>query len=189
MFGGKSEELIRLLRRAVIAKKTIQVFKPSIDNRYAEHKVVSHSKSELPAANVPMDNPDFILHSNNEWFYRHHPVTLTMEWCWDADVVGIDETQFFGPRIINVVDELVDMGRQVIVAGLDLDYRAEPFGPMPILMAKADQITRLTAICTVCGRPAIRTQRLTESSECVEIGGPDKYAARCRLHFTPGPQG
>jgi len=178
MFSGKSEELIRQLRRAVIAKKAIHVFKPSSDTRSGTDRTVSHSRLEVPATSV--DDPTYILKSNSA-----HGTGIT-DWVWDADVVGIDEAQFFDHRIVEVVDTLVSWGKQVIVAGLDLDYRAEPFGSMPVIMAKADHVTRLTAVCTICGQPAIRTQRLSDSKAEVEIGGADKYAARCRRHFDPG---
>lgn len=188
MFGGKSEELIRQLKRAVIAKKSIMVFKPVIDNRYSHEMVVSHSRQEIPACPWNQDQPLGILNSNSGWLNKHHPTVMT-DWSWNADVIGIDEAQFFGPEIVTVADELVALGKRVIVAGLNLDFRGEPFGSMPILMAKADHITHLTAICTVCGQPANRTQRLDVSSdESVVIGGEDKYAARCRQHFTPGPK-
>lgn len=191
MFSGKSEELIRQLKRAVIAKKSIMVFKPVIDNRYSHEMVVSHSRQEIPACPWNQNDPLGILYNNSEWHQaqKDYNPFVTVEWSWNADVIGIDEAQFFGSDIITVVDTLVDMGKRVIVAGLDLDFRGEPFGSMPILMAKADHITHLTAICTVCGQPAIRTQRLDASSdESVVIGGDDKYAARCRQHFTPGPK-
>lgn len=178
MFAGKTEELIRQLRRAVIAKKAIHVFKPVVDTRNGLDRTVSHSRLEIPATAV--DDPTYILKSNS----AHG--TGTTDWVWDADVIGIDEAQFFDPRIVEVVDTLVSWGKQVIVAGLDLDYRAEPFGSMPVLIAKADHVTHLTAVCTICGQPAIRTQRLSDSRAEVEIGGADKYAARCRRHFDPG---
>lgn len=183
MFAGKSEEMIRQLRRAVIAKRTVHVFKPLIDNRSGTDRVRSHSKIEIPATAVE-HAIDILLTNITHLRDNLKGVSESYNgWVWEADVVGIDEAQFFGPSIIQVVDTLVDMGKRVIVAGLDLDYRGEPFGSMPILMAKADHVTRLSAVCTVCGHPAIRTQRLDSSDEHVLIGGTDKYAARCRAHF------
>lgn len=185
MFSGKSEELIRQLRRAVIAKKTVHVFKPSVDDRDGTDRVMSHSRVELPATAIDQDHPGTILGSNTVW-NNMVGSKVQPDWVWDADVVGIDEAQFFNPSIVDVVESLITLGKRVIVAGLDLDFRAEPFGSMPVLMAKADHVTRLTAVCTVCGHPAIRTQRLDASEESVVIGGADKYAARCRQHFNPG---
>ena len=190
MFAGKSEELIRLLRRAVIAKKTVHVFKPSIDTRDGTDRVMSHSRIEIPATPIDQDHPETILHTNTEWNRTLNPTCPADPiegWVWDADVVGIDEAQFFAPGIVNVVDMLVKMGKRVIIAGLGLDYRGEPMGSMPLLTVKADHIIHLTAVCTICGQPAIRTQRLVPSEAYVEIGGADKYAARCRLHFNPDP--
>jgi thymidine kinase len=175
MFSGKTDELIRRLRRAVIARKKVQVFKPSIDIRYSTEKVTSHAGADYDA--VPVLNSWEILDKLDA----------------DTAVVGIDEAQFFDEGIIDVTRRLADNNLRVIVAGLDTDFRGEPFGPMPILMAKAERVDKLQAICMVCGEPASRTQRLVNGSPAryddpvVIVGASELYEARCRLHHeVPG---
>ncbi len=172
MFSGKTEELIRRLRRAQIAKQKIQVFKPLIDKRYSKDRVTSHSSLFLDAENI--SNPEEIL-------------TLLDD---NTRVVGIDEAQFFPASIVEVCQRLANRGLRVIVAGLDLDYRGEPFGSMPILMAVAEFVTKMSAICMVCGNPASRTQRLhlensENSSKQIIVGASELYEARCRRCFEP----
>ena len=163
MFSGKTEELIRRLRRAEFAKLHVIIFKPKIDNRYSESEIVSHSSQALPS--IIIENSDEILSQIK-----------------DADIIGIDEAQFFDDGIVNVVLELAKMGKRVIVAGLDMDFRGEPFGPMPTLLAIAEYVTKPKAICVVCGSPATMTQRISDSKERVDVGATDKYEARCRKH-------
>jgi thymidine kinase len=169
MFSGKSEELIRRLRRAQIAKQRVQIFKPRLDNRFSEDHIVSHSdmkmKSELVTA---------------------APQILTQLGA-ETQVVGIDEAQFFDLDLVAVCNQMADLGRRVIVAGLDQDYRARPFDPMPQLLAVAEYITKTLAICVRCGAPANRTQRLHSSAERVMIGGNGSYEARCRACFELPP--
>lgn len=175
MFCGKTEELIRRLRRAIIAKNHVQVFKPIIDNRYVVERVHSHAGLEIDAQPI----------SNINEIYEH----LTQE----TTVIGIDEAQFFSDDIIRIVDDLSEQGHRVVVAGLDMDFRGEPFGPMPILMAKAEKVDKLAAICMVCGEPATRTQRLIDGKPVnyhdpiVIVGASEMYEARCRKHHVvPG---
>ena len=170
MFSGKTDELIRRLRRATIARQKVQVFKPAIDNRYKVEKVTSHAGTDYDA--LPIQNASEIL--------KH----LTD----DTTVVGIDEAQFFDNEIIRVAQCLADRGIRVIVAGLDTDFRGEPFGPMPVLMAIAERVDKLQAICMVCGEPATRTQRLVNGTPAhynepiVIVGASEMYEARCRTH-------
>ncbi|MBI2976572.1 MAG: thymidine kinase [Chloroflexi bacterium] len=170
MFSGKTDELIRRLRRADIAKQSIQVFKPIIDNRYAVEKVTSHAGSEFDA--TPVESAKYII-------------ALVQP---DTTVVAIDEAQFFDWHIAEVTQQLADRGVRVIVAGLDMDFRAEPFGPMPLLLAEAEKVDKLQAICVVCGLPASRTQRLIDGRPAnyhdpvVQVGGSEAYEARCREH-------
>ncbi|OQY37366.1 MAG: thymidine kinase [Chloroflexota bacterium] len=170
MFCGKTEELIRRLRRAVIAKQKIQVFKPVFDTRYGIEKVTSHAGREFEA--TPIGSASEIRE-------------LLLD---GVTVVAIDEAQFFDEVITAVVDELVEFGIRVIVAGLDMDFRGEPFGQMPNLMAKADKVNKLHAICMVCGEDASRTQRLVNGSPAnyddpiVIVGASELYEARCRKH-------
>lgn len=166
MFSGKTEELIRRIRRAEIAKQKVAIFKPKLDNRYSSDHIVSHSDSKLLSTSVERSNEILSLVS-------------------DAQVVGIDEGQFFDMEILNVVDLLANQGKRVIVAGLDQDYRGKPFEPMPQLLAIAEYITKTLAICVVCGNPADRTQRTTLASERVLVGAKDSYEARCRRCFEP----
>ena len=170
MFCGKSEELIRRLRRASIAKQKTQVFKPAFDDRYAVEKVTSHSGSEFDA--VPIN----------------HASEIPRKLLADTTVVAIDEAQFFDAELVTITQELVDRGIRVIVAGLDTNFRGEPFGPMPELMAKAEIVDKLHAICMVCGGPASRTQRLIDGEPAkyddpvVIVGASELYEARCRKH-------
>jgi thymidine kinase len=167
MFSGKSEELIRLLRRASIARQRVQVFKPALDNRYTANDVVSHSKWRLPCE---------VVERAEEILARLEPRT---------EVVGIDEGQFFDDELPRVCGHLANLGKHVIVAGLDMDYRGVPFGPMPELLAVAEQVHKIHAICTSCGAPASYTQRLTEAKEQVVVGSADAYEARCRRCHEP----
>ncbi|WP_236777935.1 thymidine kinase [Anoxybacter fermentans] len=178
MYCGKSEELIRRVRRAKIAKQKIQVFKPIIDDRYHKTNVVSHNGDQVEA--IPIDHPDEILK-------RLNPKT---------DVIAIDEIQFFDQQIIGVCEELADRGLRVIVAGLDRDFRGKPFGPMPQLMALAEYVDKLHAICVKCGNPASRTQRLIDGKPAqyddpvILVGAQEVYEARCRkCHEVPGKGG
>jgi thymidine kinase len=161
MFSGKTEELIRRLRRAQIAKQNVMIFKPAIDTRYSSDHIVSHNTQSLSSTVVR--NPKDILELSKS-----------------AQVVGIDEAQFFTPEIVQVCEELANQGKRVIVAGLDQDYKAQPFEPIPQLLAIAEYITKTLAICMVCGNPADRTQRLTAQQERVVVGAKDVYEARCR---------
>lgn len=167
MFSGKSEELIRRLRRAAIARLRLQVFKPSLDGRYSEDEVVSHSQWRAPSE---------VVSTSREILDRLDPRT---------EVVGIDEVQFFDDELPTVCRHLADLGKRVIIAGLDLDYRGQPFGPMPTLLAQAEQVSKIAAICARCGAPASYTQRLTTSRERVVVGAGDVYEARCRRCHEP----
>ncbi|MBL8191855.1 MAG: thymidine kinase [Acidobacteria bacterium] len=167
MFSGKSEELIRRLRRAQIARLKVQSFKPAIDLRYSEEHIVSHSEMKLASQLVTSTRE--ILES----------VTS------DTEVVGIDEGQFFDADLVNVANQLAAEGKRVIIAGLDMDYLGRPFEPMPLLLAIAEDITKTRAICMQCGSPATYTQRLIASRERVVVGASDAYEARCRACFDP----
>lgn len=168
MFSGKTEELIRRVRRAVIAKQQVQVFKPVIDDRYHMQRVTSHNGSDFEAE--PVAEPTDIL-------TRLAP---------DTTVVAIDEVQFFAPGIVAICEELAEQGKRVICAGLDLDFRGVPFGPMPELLARAEDVHKLHAICVVCGDEASRTQRLINGRPAaiddpiVMVGAAEVYEARCR---------
>jgi thymidine kinase len=167
MFSGKTEELIRRLRRAKIAKQNVKIFKPKIDNRYSNSDIVSHSEQSLPS--ILIDDINELLNFSE-----------------DAEVIGIDEAQFFSSDIVGICNKLANEGKRVIIAGLDQDYRGIPFEPMPQLLAIAEYITKTLAICVVCGNPADKTQRKTESSERVVVGASDIYEARCRkCHYIP----
>ena len=166
MFSGKSEELIRRLRRAVIAKQKVAIFKPRIDNRYSSDHIVSHSEQRISSTVV--DSPQEILENSLE-----------------SHVVGIDEAQFFDSTLIDVCQRLANMGKRVIVAGLDMDYRGEPFEPIPQLLAMAEYITKTQAICVRCGNPASFTQRTSQDADRVIVGATDIYEARCRNCFEP----
>ena len=167
MFSGKTEELIRRLRRAKIAKQTVVIFKPNIDTRYSTNSIVSHSEQSLPSILIK-------------------DVKEILDLVEDAQVIGIDEAQFFSNDLIDVCNQLADDGKRVIVAGLDMDYRGVPFEPMPQILSVAEYITKSLAICVECGNPADRTQRKTTSSERVIVGAADVYEARCRkCHYIP----
>src|SRR6266487_3478212 len=167
MFSGKSEELIRRLRRARIARQKVQVFKPDIDSRFSEKHIVSHSEMRHESAAV-----------------RNAAELMTLVEP-DTEVVGIDEGQFFDNELVAVVNELARRGVRVIVAGLDQDYTGKPWEPMPQLLAIAEYITKTHAICMKCGQPANYTQRTFESEERVAVGGAGMYEARCRSCFVP----
>jgi len=162
MFSGKSEELIRRLRRAEIAKLKVAIFKPLIDDRYATGHIVSHSAQRLPS--IAVSSTQEIL-----------------EKAQDAQVIGIDEAQFFDLELVDVCQTLADKGKRVIIAGLDQDYRGKPFEPIPQLLAVAEYIAKTLAICVQCGNPAGRTQRLSKDSARVVVGAADIYEARCRF--------
>ena len=168
MFSGKTEELIRRVRRAMYARQTVVVFKPGIDDRYSDDSVGSHNGQLMRSIQVARasDIPKLV---------------------GDARVVAIDEAQFLGNDLIEVVENLANEGRRVIVAGLDQDYQGKPFEPIPHLLAVAEYITKNLAICTVCGNPADRSQRLVEGGGRVVVGATDAYEARCRLHWSPEP--
>jgi len=170
MFSGKTDELIRRLVRAKIAKQKVQVFKPAIDVRYAVEKVTSHAGADFDA--LPVERA----------------VDIRPKLESDTTVVGIDEAQFFDSEIVDAVQELAGRGLRVLIAGLDMDFRGEPFGPMPLLMSQAERVDKLHAICMVCGEEASRTQRLVNGKPAryndpvVIVGASELYEARCRLH-------
>jgi len=169
MFSGKTEELIRRLNRAKIARQKIQIFKPALDQRYHVENIVSH----------------------NDNYIRSTPVSTSaeiLELAEDCEVVGIDEVQFFDENIVSIVDGLANSGKRVIVAGLDMDYLGKPFGCMPQLMAIAEFVTKVHAICMVCGEVASHSYRLSESNERVLLGETDLYEARCRRCFNLGEE-
>ena len=168
MFSGKTEELIRRLVRARIAKRRVVVFKPAVDTRYAVGDVVAHS--DVRIACVPVEKASEILAAVG-----------------DAEVVGIDEAQFFDRDLVEVCNRLADEGRRVVVAGLDQDFRGEPFEPIPHLLAVAEYITKNLAVCMVCGAPADRSQRLVRRDARVVLGAQDAYEARCRTHWSKDP--
>lgn len=167
MFSGKSEELIRRLRRARIARQKVQVFKPELDSRFSDNHIVSHSEMRHESANS---------RSAAEIMTKIDP---------DTEVVGIDEGQFFDNDLVQVANELARRGVRVIIAGLDQDYTGKPWEPMPQLLAIAEYITKTHAICMKCGQPANYSQRTFESEERVAVGASDKYEARCRRCFVP----
>ncbi len=167
MFSGKSEELIRRLRRARIARLKVQVFKPEIDVRYSANHIVSHSE---------MRHESGVVKSAREVLAKVEPAT---------EVVGIDEAQFFDNDLVEVANELARRGLRVIIAGLDQDYTGQPFEPMPQLLAIAEYITKTHAICVRCGQPANYSQRIFESEELVAVGAGNMYEARCRRCFVP----
>ncbi len=167
MFSGKSEELIRRLRRAQIARQKVQIFKPQFDTRDSENHIVSHSEMRIPSEQVS---------SSKDLLDRVRP---------DTEIVGIDEGQFFDQELPAVCNQLANMGKRVIVAGLDQDYLGKPFEPMPQLLAIAEYITKTLAICVVCGGPANHTQRLVASKDRVLLGAQGTYEARCRHCFDP----
>ena len=166
MFSGKTEELIRRLRRAEIAKQRVAIFKPAIDTRFGNDHIVSHNEQKLRSEAV-------------------RSAAEILEKAGDAQVIGIDEAQFFKEDLVGVCNTLADSGRRVIIAGLDMDYRGKPFEPMPQLMAIAEQVTKTQAICMKCGNPASYTQRLTQARDRVVVGAKDMYEARCRACYEP----
>ena len=167
MFSGKTEELIRRLRRAQIAKQRVKIFKPKLDSRYSTNDIVSHSEQSMPS--ILVEDAQEILEQSD-----------------DAHVVGIDEAQFIKGELADICNKLADDGKRVIVAGLDQDYRGIPFEPMPQLLAIAEYITKTLAICVECGNPADKTQRKIVSNERVLVGAADSYEARCRrCHYIP----
>lgn len=188
MFSGKSEELIRRVTRAVIARQRVQVFKPAIDDRYHESAVASHAGRTVGALAV-RDVAGIRAHLSGEGPL----LTASQAPAELPDVVGIDEVQFFGPEIVPLALHLADAGVRVILAGLDLDFRAEPFGCMPDLLARAESVEKLTAICTECGAPATRSQRLIGGEPArfddpvVLVGAQESYEARCRVHHVVLP--
>jgi thymidine kinase len=167
MFSGKSEELIRRLRRAEIGKQRVQIFKPLIDQRYAKNGIVSHSGLEI-ASDLVQNGDDVLL--------KVQPRT---------EVVGIDEAQFLGDSVVDACVKLADLGKRVIVAGLDTDFMGRPFEPIPRLLAVAEEITKLLAICVRCGNPAVHTQRTVASEDLIVVGAVGMYEARCRRCFEP----
>lgn len=175
MFSGKTEELIRRLRRAVIARQKVQVFKPGIDTRFDEQRVTSHNGMDFEAR--PVSSPADILKDLDS----------------DTTVIAIDEVQFFEPDVIGICETLAEQGKRVICAGLDTDFRGVPFGPMPDLLARAEHVDKLHAICIVCGEEASRTQRLIDGipaafdDPVVLVGAAEVYEARCRYHHEVRP--
>ena len=170
MFSGKSEELIRRLKRARIARQRVVCFKPDIDLRYHRTSIASHSSQTHDACTVAnVERLREALHGQIH----------------EVEVVGIDEAQFFDETIVGFAMELVHLGKRVLIAGLDTTFMGEPFGPIPALMAIADEVTKLSAVCMVCGAPAIHTQRLGQSQELVVVGAAGLYEARCRACFRP----
>jgi len=168
MFSGKSEELIRRLRRARIARKRVQVFKPALDDRYSVDEIVSHGDQRMKSQ---------VVATTREMLEKLD---------WRAQVIVIDESNFFGSDLVELAQQLADTGKQVIVAGLDTDYLGRPFPPMPELLCLAESITKALAICMRCGNPAKHTQRLVESSDLIMVGASGIYEARCRRCFEPG---
>lgn len=166
MFSGKTEELIRRLRRATIARQRVALFKPAIDTRYDAHDVVSHDATAMPSTVITAPEQMLLL-------------------VGDADVVGIDEAQFFGPELVPVVERLARQGRRVVVAGLDQDFLGRPFEPVPQLMAVAEHVTKLHAVCVRCGAPANHSQRIVAHGGRVLLGEKDAYEPRCRTCFDP----
>lgn len=171
MFSGKSEELIRRVTRSRLARIPVQTFKPTIDTRYADRKVVSHSAMSTDA--VPVADAQELLRLVED-------VTV---------VVGIDEAQFFDDDLVDVAEALAKAGKQVIVSGLDLDYLGRPFEPIPTLAARSEYVTKMLAVCHNCGSPAGFTQRIVESDDLVVLGATDSYEARCRQCYHPGEEG
>lgn len=167
MFSGKTEELIKLIKRAQFANKKIQIFKPYLDNRYKLDFIVSHSNLKLPCQ---------VVESSQEIEELISPQT---------DIIAIDEVQFFDEKIVETVERLASQGKRVICAGLDTDWQGKPFHPMPILLATADVIRKQYAVCSVCGEPATRSQRSIPSKKNVLVGAGEIYNARCRMHFNP----
>jgi thymidine kinase len=170
MFSGKSEELIRRLKRARIARQRVACFKPDIDLRYHRSAIASHSSQTHEAETIAS------VERLREALFPQLP---------QVEVIGIDEAQFLDESIIPLTVELIHLGKRVLIAGLDTTYKGEPFGPIPNLMAISDEVTKLSAVCMTCGAPAIHTQRLGQSQELVVVGAAGLYEARCRTHFSP----
>ena len=167
MFSGKSEELIRRVTRSQIARIPVQVFKPLLDDRYAETEVVSHSHWKVEA--LPVETSTDLLRAVND----------------RTEVIGIDEGQFFDDGLVEVVDNLAATGKQVIIAGLDTDYLRRPFEPIPSMCDRAEYVTKMLAVCHRCGGPALYTQRIVQSDDLVVLGATDAYEARCRMCYNP----
>ncbi len=167
MFSGKTEELIRRLKRAKIANQKVEIFKPKTDNRYSEQSVVSHDENAIDSV-VVNSSKDILMMSN------------------DFNVIGIDEAQFFDDQLTEVCQRLAIRGIRVIVAGLDMDFRGKPFGPIPNLLAVAEYVTKVHAICPHCGNLATHSYRLSEEKETVVLGEKDKYEPRCRICYEMG---
>jgi thymidine kinase len=170
MFSGKTEELIRRLRRAQIARQRVAIFKPVVDDRYATDCLVTHDRIRISSRAV------------------RHPREI-LEAAGDAQVLGIDEVQFFDASLVEVCQQLAEAGVRVIVAGLDTDYRGLPFEPVPDLMAVAEFVTKTHAVCVCCGNPASRTQRVVARGDRILVGGSNAYEPRCRRCFTPPEEG
>ncbi|MCI4670895.1 MAG: thymidine kinase [Bacteroidia bacterium] len=168
MFSGKTEELIRRMRRAQIANQSVEIFKPAVDTRYSEDQIVSHNQNSIPSTPVSSSQQILLLAST-------------------VDVVGIDEAQFFDMGIVEVVEELANNGVRVIVAGLDMDFSGQPFGPMPALLARAEFVTKVHAICQVCGALANYSYRLSDSQSQLLLGEKEAYEPRCRNCYLDGP--
>lgn len=175
MFSGKSEELIRRLKRGIFAKQKVVVFKPTIDDRYHKEKVVSHNGNAIEAINIQRAE-EILEHDLSE-----------------VDVIGIDEVQFFENNIVDIAQDLAEQGHRVIIAGLDMDFRGRPFEPMPQLLAVSELVTKLQAVCAVCGAPASRTQRLINGRPAkaddpvIMVGADESYEPRCRAHHIVAP--
>ncbi|OFZ20870.1 MAG: thymidine kinase [Bdellovibrionales bacterium GWB1_55_8] len=167
MFSGKTEELLRRVRRAQIARQKVQVFKPAIDIRYSQDHVQSHDSNRV--ASRPVQSAREILDLVDD----------------NTRVVGIDEAQFFDDAVVDVAQKLAYRGMRVIVAGLDMDFKGQPFGPMPKLLAVAETVTKLSAVCVVCGNPASRTQKVVGGDERIAVGAKEMYEARCRFCHEP----
>jgi thymidine kinase len=167
MFSGKSEELIRRVTRSKIARIPVQVFKPSLDDRYADNEVVSHSEWKVDA--LPVASSTEMIRAVSD----------------QTRVIGVDEGQFFDDGLVDVVDDLAATGMQVIVAGLDTDYLRRPFEPIPSLCDRAEYVTKMLAVCHRCGGPALYTQRIVQSDDLVVLGAQDAYEARCRMCYDP----
>ncbi len=176
MFSGKTEELIRRVRRALLGRQTVQAFKPVIDDRYDKAKIVSHSDVSVVGQFNGQTIEAVAVNSSQE---------LLESVKRDIHVVAIDEAQFFDSGIVKVANRLANEGRRVLLAGLDQDYRGEPFGPMPALMAIAESVQKVLAVCTKCGADACRTQRIVQDDAQVRVGGADAYEARCRACHKP----
>jgi len=165
MFSGKTEELIRRLNRAVISKQRVEIFKPDVDTRYSEHNVVSHNETAISSTPVNSSSNIILLAS-------------------EADVVGIDEAQFFDNNIVDVCNILAAQGKRVIVAGLDMDFSGKPFGPIPLLLATAEYVTKVHAVCMRCGNLALYSYRKNNSKKLVLLGEKDEYEPLCRQCYT-----